>query len=195
MKQRATLLEVFSVIGNISKFIKTGKDMDLFKKAHMVQFQRSSKYMVENAKRLQNDIANGYYSLGDLATHILYSHMMGVKRLSLYKIKSEHVIETMELFTDKRRKEDLKLLKEIHSEMGFKKGICDYFMMKEDGTNIAFILTVKGRISPTFFARNHQKCLTKLRKDDIIINNKEYEQFIKIVYQIKNILITFKEVV
>lgn len=185
-----TTLMVFSVICNINDFMKSKKDIEIFKKSHLVRFQKSSKYIVENAKRMYSEIENGYYTLTELAVYLLYNHLMGLK-INLYKIKPEHIIEIMKLFTEKRKKEDLKLLKEIHKELEFKKGICDYFEMKEDGTNIAYVLTIKGRISPTFFIRNYENCLTRMKKDDIIYSV-EYEQFIKIANKIKN---TLQEVV
>jgi len=187
-----TTLLVFSVIRNIEDFVKTGKDIPVYKKSHGIRFQKSSKYYADNAKRMYNDIENGYYSLQELALFLFYRYLMGEKRVNLYKIKPEHILETMKLFTEKRRKEDLKLLKSIHTELGFKKGICDYFSMKEDGTNIAYTLTMKEKLSPTFFIRNHENCLTKLKENDIIYYSEDYERFIRISLKIKNIL---KEVV
>lgn len=183
-----TTLLVFSVIRNIEDYIRTGKEMDLFKKSHGIRFQKSSKYYADNAKRLYNDIENGYYSLKELAVYLLYRYMIDGKKVNLYKIKPEHILEVAKLFTEKRRKEDLKLLKQIHDEIGFKKGICDYFHVKEDGTSIAYVLTKNGKISPTFFIRNYENCLTKTKKDDIINYSKEHEQFIEIAFQIKKIL-------
>lgn len=182
-----TTLMVFSILRNVEDFVRGKKDVDIFKKSHLVRFQKSSRYYADNSKRFYSDIENGYYTLTELALYLLYQHLMGVKRFSLYKVKPETIRETMKLFTEKRRKEDLKLLKEIHKEMGFKRSVCEYFELKEDGTNIAFILTKNERISPTFFIRNYEKCLTFMEKDDII-KSKELEQFIRIASKIKRIL-------
>lgn len=184
--ENSTIL-VFSIFRNVEDFVRGSKDIDIFKKSHFVRFQKSSKYYAENSKRIYSDIENGYYTLKELAIFLLYQRMMGVKKFSLYKIKSETIKETMKLFTKKRIKEDLDLLMEIHKQMKFKKGICQFFELQEDGTNIAYILTKNERISPTFFIRNYEKCLTFMEKDDII-KSKELEQFIKIACKVKCIL-------
>ena len=179
-------LFVFSVIRNIDDFVKKGRNLDLFQKSHLVRFKRSSKFYTENAKRIYNDIENGYYTIKDLAIFLLYRYLMGEKRINLYKIKPKHITDTMKLFTAKRLKEDLKLLKAIHKELEFK-SIQNYFDIKEDGTNIAYILTIQGKISPVFFTRNIEKFLTK-RKENVIINT-EFEQFVRIAKKIED---TFK---
>lgn len=178
-------LKVFSVIRNVESFVKKNKDVDLFKCCHMIQFNKSAKFYIENSKRMFSEIENGYYTLKELAIYLLYRNMMGESRISLYKIKPENIKETMKLFTKKRIQEDLKLISIIHKEFKFK-GLNDYFDIKEDGTNIAFDLVRKGRISPVFFIKNFEKVLTNRQKDVII--NKEYEQFKKIAKKIKETL-------
>lgn len=174
---------VYSIIKNVYTFVNKGKDIDLFKKVHYVAFQRASKFFIENAKRIYNDIENGYYNHYDLVIHLLYKSMMGEK-IDLYSVKEKTVKETLKLFTIKRLKEDLELIKEIHKELKFKKGIKQYFTILEDGTNIAYVLTKKERISPIFFIRNFEKALTE-SQEDVIIKSKEYEQFEKIAKKIK----------
>lgn len=185
--RNTTLLAVFSVLRNVETFVKGKKDVDIFKSRHMIQYKRSSKYHVDNARRFYNDIENGYYRLNELATYLLYQYLIGLNSFSLYKIKPKMIQETMKIFTFKKVKEDLVLLKEISKELGFKKGLCDFFKMKEDGTNIAYTLTVNERISPTFFIRNYENCLTLEKENDIFISN-ELKQFIRIANKIKSIL-------
>ena len=178
---------VYSIISNVYTFLYKGHEIDFFKKAHIAQFKKAHKFFVVNAKRIYNDIENGYYTYHDLIVHLLFQHMMG-ERMNLYRIKPKTIRETMKLFTHKQFKEDLKLLQQIHTELKFKKGIKDYFDIKEDGTNIAYILTKKRRISPIFFIRNFEKNLTN-RKENVIIGvSKEYEQFQRIAKKIKETL-------
>jgi hypothetical protein len=182
---------VFSVIQNVFTFVRGKKDIDIFKKVNEFQFQRCSKYFIENSKKFYNDIENGYYTLHDLAIFLLYKEMIGEKmsaKNKLYLINQKSVTEVMKLFTNKRLKEDLKLIKEIHKELNFKKGLKDYFEFMEDGTNIAYVLTKNGKISPIFFIRNFQKTLTESNENVIIYKNNEYKQFEKIAIKIKETL-------
>lgn len=178
---------VFSVIKNVYAYIKKDKDIDIFKKVNSFQFQKCSKYFLENSKRIYNEIENGYYTFHELAVYLLYKEMMDEK-MNLYIINQKTVKEAMKLFTNKKIKEDLKLIKQIHKELDFKKGIVEYFDIKEDGTNIAYMLTKKGRISPIFFIRNFQKALTENNENVIIYKSSEYEQFEKIAIKIKETL-------
>jgi len=178
-------LTVFSVLSNINEFIKKKKDIDLFKKSHVIRYQRSSKYIAENSKRFYNDIENGYYTLKELAIFLLYKHMMG-ETVNLYIVKPNIIIDAMKLFTTKKLKEDLKLLSAIHKELKFKE-IKEYFKIKEDGTNIAYMLTRKNKISPIFYIRNFENTLTEINENDIF-KSKEYEQFEKIARKIKETL-------
>lgn len=178
-------LMVFSVLLNINEFIKKKKDIDLFKKSHIIRFQKSSKYITENSKKFYNDIENGYYTLKELAIFLLYKHMMN-ESINLYNVKPNTIIEVMKLFTTKKLKEDLKLLSVIHKELKFKE-MKDYFEIKEDGTNIAYMLTKKSKISPIFFIRNVENVLTNIDENDIIKCN-EYKQFEKIAKKIKETL-------
>lgn len=174
---------VYSILKNINSFIKGKKDVDLFKKLHFLAYKRASKFYIENSKRIYNDIENGYYTCYDLVIFILFKYMIDEK-FSLYEIRPKEINEIMKLFTIKKLKEDLKLIKEIHKELKFKKGLKEYFEIKEDGTNIAYILTKKRRISPVFFIRNFKKVLTN-REEDVIIKSKEYKQFERIAIKIK----------
>jgi len=183
--KNSTLL-VFSVLKNTEEFVKKGKDIDIYKMSNIFRFQKSSKFYVENAKRMYNDIENGYYTLKELAIYLMYHYLMGEKKIKLYSIKPKHITDIMKLFTTKRLKEDLNLLKAVHKQLKLK-NLSDYFHIKEDGTNIAFGLTKIGKISPVFFIRNFEKFLTNEQKDDII-NSKEYEQFVKIAKKIKDTL-------
>lgn len=180
-----SILVVFSVIRNVDDFIKFKKDIDLFKISHVMRFKKSTKFYVENAKRIYNDIENRYYTLKELTIFLLYRYMMGDKKVQLYKVKPKDITETMQLFTTKRTKVDLNLLKAVYKEFKFK-SIKDYFDLKEDGTNIAYILTIQGKISPVFFIKNFEKNLTNDKKDVKI--NKEYEQFKRIARKIKETL-------
>jgi len=177
---------VFSVIRNVQSFVKKDKDIDLFKKVSWFAFDKSSKYYLENSKQIYNDIENGYYTFHELAIYLLYKFMIGEKKFTLYEIRQKNVKEVMKLFTVKRLHEDLKLIKQIHKELNFKRGIKEYFELKEDGTNIAYILTKNQKISPVFFIRNFEKTLTN-RKEDVIINI-EFEQFQRIAKKIKETL-------
>jgi hypothetical protein len=176
---------VFSVLSNINEFIKNKKDVDLFKKSHIIRYQRSSKYIAENSKKFYNDIENEYYTLKEFAIFLLYKHMMN-ESVNLYNVKPNTIIEVMKLFTTKKLKEDLKLLSIIHKELKFKK-IEDYFEIKEDGTNIAYILTKKNKISPIFYIRNFENVLTDIN-ENVIFKSKEYKQFEKIARKIKETL-------
>jgi hypothetical protein len=176
---------VYSFIRNVYTFIQKGKETDLFKKVNYFNFQRAPKFFIENSKRIYSEIENGYYTYHELAIYLLYRYMMG-ESLNLYGIKQKTLKESMKLFTVKRLNEDLKLLKQIHKELNFKKGIKEYFQIKEDGTNIAYILTKKERISPIFFIRNFDKTLTNPNENVII--NVEYEQFKRIAKKIKETL-------
>lgn len=178
---------VFSIIRNVDCFVKVKKDVDIFKKSHVQRFNRSSEYYVKNSKRIYNDIENGYYTLTELAIFLLYRYMLDCKKINLYSIKYDSVKKVMLLFTNKRREDDLELLKYIYTEMKFKRGKCEFFDIKEDGTNLAYVLVKKERISPIFFIRNFEKCLTSYKEDDIF-KSKEYEQFERIVKKIKHIL-------
>lgn len=170
---------------NVKQFVNGKKDIDIFKLKSMSSFTNSSKYSAECAKKFNNHIQNGYYDIRDLAKFFLYEYMMtNKKNISLIKYTEKDVLEVCKLFTKKRIDQDLKLLKSVHTQLSFKK-IEDYFDMKEDGTNIAYILTIQGKISPIFFIRNIEKVLTNGRKDDIIYN-KEFEQFVKIAKKIKD---------
>jgi hypothetical protein len=176
---------VYSVIRNVYTFAHKGKEIDLFKKVNYFNFQRAPKFFVENAKRIYSEIENGYYTYHELIIYLLYKYMMG-EILNLYGIKQNTVKEAMKLFTFKKLQEDLKVIKQIHKELKFKRGKKEYFEMKEDGTNIAYILTKKERISPIFFIRNFDKLLTNQNENVII--NKEYEQFKRIAKKIKETL-------
>ena len=178
---------IFSVIRNVYSFVNKEKNIDLFKKVNHFNFQRGSKFFIENAKRIYNDTENGYYTYHELAVYILYQFMID-RKINLFGIKQKTVKEVMKLFTVKRLNEDLKLLKQIHKELKFKRGIKDYFEIKEDGTNIAYILTKKRKISPIFFIRNFEKALTNQNENVIINVSKEYEQFKKIAKKIKETL-------
>jgi len=180
-----TTLKVFSIIRNVEDFVKGGNDIDLFKLCHFIRYKKSSKYYITNAKRIYNDIENGYYTTKELVVYMLYKSMMANKRIDLFKIKGEVVRETMKLFTKKTLNKDLEVLKSVAKNMEFK-NIQDFFDMKEDGTNIAFVLTKKELISPVFFIKNLNKNLTSESKDDII--NVEFEQFKKIAKKIKETL-------
>lgn len=182
---RNSTLLVFSIIKNVDDFVKKGKDQDLFKLSHIMRFKKSAKFYADNSKRMYSDIENGYYTVQQLAVFLLYRYMIDGKSVKLYGVKPEHVQEVAKMFTTKKLKEDLKLISTIHKEMKFK-GIQDYFKMKEDGTNIAYVLTKNGRISPVFFIRNLDKALTNNREDGII--NTDYEQFIRIAKKIKKTL-------
>ena len=184
---RNSTLFVFSVICNVEAFLKNGKDIDLFKNSHFKRLERASKYYTDNARKMFNEIENGYYTINELVIYLLSYAMIEPKKINLYKIKFEHIIEAMKLFTNKKKKEDLELITKIYNEIGFKKGICDFFEFKEDGTNIAYILTKNNKISPIFFIRNYENCLTKQKENDII-KDKEYERFEKIASKIKKIL-------
>lgn len=179
----STLL-VFSVLSNINDFFRKKKDIDIFKKCHIVRFKRTTKYYAENSKKLYSDLENGYFTLKELAIFLLYKNLIGEK-VNLYAIKPEHIIEVMKLFTTNKLKDDLKLLQAIYKELNFK-GMVDFFDIKEDGTNIAYILTKQGKISPVFFIRNLTKDLTKYQENDIICV--EFKQFIKIAMKIKETL-------
>jgi len=176
---------VYSVIRNVYTFVQKEKDIDLFKKVNRFNFQKAPKFFIQNAKRIYSEIENGYYTYYELAIFLLYQYMMDGK-INLYGTKQKTVKEIMKLFTIKRLNEDLKLLKQIHKELNFKKGIKEYFEIKEDGTNIAYILTKKEKISPIFFIRNFDKALTKFNENVII--NVEYEQFKRIAKKIKETL-------
>ena len=182
--KNSTLL-VFSVIRNIEQFVKKDKDIDIYKMSHVIRFQKAPKFYAENAKRMYNDIENGYYTLKELVIYLLYQYMMGEKKIALYTIKQKHIIDTMKLFTTKKLKEDLNLLKAVHKTLKFK-SLQNYFDIKEDGTNIAFILVKSGKISPVFFIRNFEKFLTN-DKEDVIINV-EYKQYVRIAKKIKETL-------
>ena len=178
---------VYSVIRNIFTFVQKEKDVNLFKKVNYFHFQNAPKFFIENAKRIYSEIENGYYTYHELAIFLMYQYMMDGK-IYLYGAKQKVVQEAMKLFTVKRLNEDLKLLKQIHKELKFKKGLKDYFEMKEDGTNIAYILTKKRRISPIFFIRNFDNPLTNQNENVIIDINSEYKQFQKIAKKIKETL-------
>jgi len=178
---------VYSVIRNIFTFVQKEKDVNLFKKVNYFHFQNAPKFFIENAKRIYSEIENGYYTYHELAIFLMYQYMMDGK-IYLYGAKQKVVQEAMKLFTVKRLNEDLKLLKQIHKELKFKRGLKDYFEMKEDGTNIAYILTKKGKISPIFFIRNFDKPLTNKNENVIIDVSSEYKQFQRIAKKIKETL-------
>jgi hypothetical protein len=181
-------LVIFSIIKNIENFIKEipkGKDVDIFKTSHIIVYKKSSKFYTENSKRIYSDIENGYYSLKDFIIFLLYKNMMGEK-VNFYKIKSKEIINDVELFTKKRLNKDLELLKVVYEKLNFK-GIEDYFHIKEDGTNIIYVLIKTKKISPIFFIRNFEKFLTNEIKNDII-KNKEFKQFVMIALKIKETL-------
>lgn len=184
--ESSTLL-VYSVIKNVYTFVEKEKDINLFKKVNFFNFQRAPKFFVQNSKRIYSEIENGYYTYHELAIYLLHQYMINGK-LNLYGTKHNNIKESMKLFTVKRLKEDLKFLKQVHKQLNFKRGIKDYFEIKEDGTNIAYILTKKERISPIFFIRNFDKALTNSNENVIINVSKEYEQFKRIAKKIKETL-------
>lgn len=174
-------LSVFSLIKNVENFVK-GKDIEIFKMSNIAYFKRSRKIYIENSKRIYNDIENNYYSQLELVKYLLYRYMFE-KYVNPYSIKAKDIKETMKLFAKEKLNEDMELLKEIALEFKFK-GVCNFFELKEDGTNIAYILTKNKRISPIFFIKNNNKCLTYYEKNDII-KCKDYERFERIANKIK----------
>ena len=178
---------VYSVIRNVYDFVEKGKDVELFKKVNYFNFQRAPKFFIQNSKRIYSELENSYYTYHELTIYLLYRYMMDEK-LNLYGINQKSVREAMKLFTIKRLNEDLKLIKQIHKELNFKRGLKDYFEIKEDGTNIAYVLTKKEKISPIFFIRNFDKHLTNQNENVIINVSREYEHFKRIAKKIKETL-------
>jgi len=185
--EKSTLM-VYSVIQNVYTFVQRDKDIDLFKKVYYIKFQKAPKLFFENSKRIYSEIENGYYTYHELAIFVLYRCMMGEKKINWYGIRQKTVREAMKLFTVQRLNEDLKIIKQIHKELNFKRGLKEYFEIKEDGTNIAYILTKKERISPIFFIRNFDKALTNQNENVIINTSREYKQFQRIAKKIKETL-------
>lgn len=175
---------VFSVACNCSDFIKKNKDVDLFKRSHHIRYERSSSFFKDNSKRIYNEIENCYYTLNEFAVFLLYNEIVKDK-LPINKIRSDIIIETMKLFTNKKLKEDLTLLSEIYKQLKFK-SINDYFKIREDGLNIAYHLIITKKISPIFYLRNLEKALLLTEKNDIM--NCELMKFIRIAEKIKNTL-------
>lgn len=177
---------VFSVIKNIYTFVKKNKEVNLFEKVNYFNFKRASRFFIENSKRIYNEIENGYYTYHELALYILYQYMI-TNSFKLYDVKQKTVKEVMKLFTTKNYQEDLKIIEQIHKKLKFKRGLKDYFEIREDGTNIAYMLTKKKQISPIFFIRNCEISLTE-PNENVIILSREYKQFNRIAKKIKETL-------
>jgi hypothetical protein len=174
---------VFSIINNIEKFI-SGKDIDdLFipfnPKSYRFQFQKTNDYFMNHYKRIYNDIENCYYSQKDMVCFCLYRFMFfWENKINLYEINQKNIEEFLKTNEPKRIKEDIQLLKDIHTEFNFKSRN-EFINPKEDGSHILYILLKNGRISIMTYLNFIKKVLTE-SKEDVIFNNMNLKRFRRI---------------
>jgi hypothetical protein len=175
---------IFSIIRNVENFIKKNVDKDFKILVNRFMFIKARPYHIENCKRIYNEIENNYYNHDDMIFFMLYRYMMEDK-CHLGQINRKNLAEFKKLISKSKTKEDMEFLKSIYKEMEFK-SLDDFFELKEDGTNVAYMLTKKGYISPVFFIKNAKKLLTN-DCDHVIFKCKEYAKFERIAYKIKQI--------
>jgi hypothetical protein len=178
-------LLVFSVIKNVASFVK-GKDVDIFKKLHIISLQRANEYHQNNAKRIFNDIENNFYDYRGLVLYLLYNAMMD-ETITLYDIKDRNIKSVVKLFGKEQLAEDKEFIRKVNQSMNFKH-ISDFFRLTQEGFPVIFPLIKQKYISPVFFMKYYKKDLTT-QKEDVIILSTDYERFLRISNKIKTILI------
>lgn len=169
---KGTKLKVFSVIQNCNTLVTKKLELDLDQSVSGMWFERSHKFVKDQCKRIWNEIENGYYEYDELKIYTLYTQCMTGKRIQISGITRKNVGNVMELFTDKRYKEDQAFIIDVNKKTNLN-GIEDYFRINIKGRSIVYGLIQEQYISPYFFI--------KLKKKAIVENqnkkNGEYIQF------------------
>lgn len=169
---------VFSIIHNVKKRIKDGKT-PIYRICTTIHFNKSiekDSYVVQCAKRIFNDIENGYYSLEDFVIALCYEYIWN-NNVNLTQIKKEKIQLIKKLFTKEQLEKDKKFILELNKRVKLK-GIKEYLKVNEKGTSIIYELIKNRKISPIFFLFVKRKGLTEEKKN--VILNEEYLRFIRI---------------
>ena len=109
-------------------------------------------WLLNDAKRIYNEIENSYYNYNDLIIHLLYLYLFK-KTIYPDEINSKKVVETLNIFTIKQLEEDKKTLISINDKLKQRKGIEKYFELDHEHKTIIFCLIRKHHISPMFWIR------------------------------------------
>lgn len=112
---------IFSIIKNVEKIIyknKTVNDIEsIYQYVPEEQFQRTSKYYLDNCKRIYNEVENCYYSHTDLVIAMAYVSMMTNKRIVLYSLKSKNIINIKKIFSNDQLKRDKQFIIDINKSL------------------------------------------------------------------------------
>lgn len=148
-------------------------------------YKRTHKRTIYHCKRIYNDIENSYYSHKDLIICYLYESLFINKKINMNILTKKRIKQIKNMLTAKQFNKDKKFLLQINDNLNIK-DFSEYFIIKNNGTNIIFNLIKEGYITIIFFLFYYKKILTKSQKN-INFKCKEYLHFERLI----NIILKF----
>lgn len=164
-----TPLYFYSLINNISKFVKRGIPENLEQTCYFLQYERQKPFLKELHKKIWNDYENGFFTLVEFKIYLLYKHLT-CKSFFVNSVNTGEVKNTYKLFSDEQWKKDQDIILGICNNINIK-NIKDFLSIKmEDGCDKVEILVKEEKISPIILVKYSDKINFKEPKNKLIIN-------------------------
>lgn len=173
---------VFSFYMNVVDMLKGKKVKDLFKLQYIGRFNKSSPYILNNCRRMYNDLENHLYTYADIFLYMSYKDLLEQK-ISIHDVTRDNIRTVSKLYTVKRMNIDMIKLRSIATKSNIT-SMREYFELDDCGDNILRNLVTEGHVSPITYIKKIKNSLTS-PKEFSILCNEQIKTFHKKLNRIK----------